>query len=308
MLWRTVFVVLVLSGNTIAQSSDVNQCVFEYQWAFNSLKQTPCLVAAQLESICSGPVGVNAIPVGNRYLGPTFAAATPCICSTVTYSLISACAGCQNRTFTTWTNWIVNCPFTEIVIFPQPIPPNVDVPSWAYLNVSLTDVFDPVAAQANITHTLPTPTTAQPSTSSASSSIAQSSQTSTSNHSNAGAIAGGVVGGIIFLAAVALGALWFVLRRRRGWKNRAIDRRLVNLDEDEPHVPPPPTEGYTIDRTVTTPISSDRTPYVHSRETSDVGSMVTSAVYTTFGGRRSADSLPHNPSQAPRGYYGAPEI
>jgi len=193
--------------------------------------------------------------------------------------------------------------------FPKPIPPAVEVPSWAYLNITVSDIFDPVAAQANITHALAT-STAAPSSSSATSTISTnmpSSQASTSSRSNAGAIAGGVVGGIVFLAGVALGAIWFLLRRR-GWKNRVVNRRPVNLDEDDACVPPLPTEGYASNHTVTSPISSGPTPYVHSRETSDVGSMVTSAVYTTFGGQHSTDSLPYNPSQAPRGYSGAAEI
>jgi hypothetical protein len=59
-------------------------------------------------------VSVDAIPVGTHYLGPTFADATPCRCSTVTYSLLSACAGCQNRDFTNWINWSLNCPYVEI--------------------------------------------------------------------------------------------------------------------------------------------------------------------------------------------------
>jgi hypothetical protein len=130
----------------------------------------------------------------------------------------------------------------------------------------MTHSSDSCCRFSDITHTLATSTAAQPS-SSASSSVDQhspSSQAATSSHSNAGAIAGGVVGGIVFLAAVALGAVWFLLRRR-GWKDRVINRKPVNLDEDEPPVLPPPTEGYTSDRTVTSPISSVQTPYVHVR-------------------------------------------
>ena len=52
---------------------------------------------------------VDAIPVGNHYLGPTPSTATPCECSSVTYSLLSACGGCQNRTFIDWLTWSENC-------------------------------------------------------------------------------------------------------------------------------------------------------------------------------------------------------
>lgn len=119
---------------------------------------------------------------------------------------------------------------------------------------------------SDITHALTT-STAAPSSSSASSTVSKylpSSQASTSRHSNAGAIAGGVVGGIVFLSGVALGTVWFLLRRR-GWKKRVANRRPVNLDEDDVSMPPLPTEGYTSGRTVTSPISSGRAPYVHVR-------------------------------------------
>lgn len=44
-----------------------------------------------------------------------------------------------------------------------------------------------------------------------------------SSHSNAGAIAGGVVGGLVFLAVVALVALWWFVRRKNP---RAHDERV----------------------------------------------------------------------------------
>lgn len=119
---------------------------------------------------------------------------------------------------------------------------------------------------SDITQAVATSTTA-PATSSASSTVGTnrpSSQASTPSHSNAGAIAGGVVGGVVFLAGVVLAGVWFLLRRR-GWRNRAMNRKSVNLDEDDVRVPPPPTDGYTSDRTVTSPMTSSRTPYVHVR-------------------------------------------
>jgi hypothetical protein len=52
---------------------------------------------------------VNSIPVGTHYIGPSPTNATPCQCSTVTYSLVSACGGCQERNFLSWTDWAANC-------------------------------------------------------------------------------------------------------------------------------------------------------------------------------------------------------
>ncbi len=52
---------------------------------------------------------VDAVPGGFHYLGPTVAEADECRCSSVTYSLISACGGCQGRNFVNWTTWSTNC-------------------------------------------------------------------------------------------------------------------------------------------------------------------------------------------------------
>lgn len=86
--------------------------------SFNSIQQSPCEVAADLAGICthgelrhdsftrllSRPMvhtnlGFNIPPLVSPnafYLGPTAGASTDCVCSTVYYSLLSACALCQN--------------------------------------------------------------------------------------------------------------------------------------------------------------------------------------------------------------------
>ncbi|KAF8212032.1 hypothetical protein K438DRAFT_1223974 [Mycena galopus ATCC 62051] len=100
------------------------------------MKQTPCLVAAYLESACQGAAEVDSIPVGTHYIGPSGALVSLCSCSTVTYSLISACGGCQNRTFLSWPDWAVNCPQVEVTQFLPTVPAQTVVPSWAYLDVT----------------------------------------------------------------------------------------------------------------------------------------------------------------------------
>jgi len=87
----------------------------------NSLGQDPCVVASYLESVCWGggtqfsflvclslgmtssgtDFTVSALPPDTHYAAPTVAEANSCECSTVTYSLISACVDCQNATFLT---------------------------------------------------------------------------------------------------------------------------------------------------------------------------------------------------------------
>lgn len=52
---------------------------------------------------------VNAIPPDTHYIGPSVADADGCHCSSVTYSVVSACAGCQQRSYLNWTTWSYNC-------------------------------------------------------------------------------------------------------------------------------------------------------------------------------------------------------
>ncbi|KAJ7775080.1 hypothetical protein B0H16DRAFT_1509459 [Mycena metata] len=279
----------VLVARVFSQTSNVTTCTPTYQWAINSKNQTPCLVAAYLESVCDGPVEVNSIPAGTHYAGPTVTNATQlCLCSTVTYSLISACGGCQNRIFTTWTDWSANCPQVEVALFLQPIPSQVEVPAWAYLDVTKTDnIFNPLLANANESDsqtTSSTPSTTLSSTVSAPSSSASvnlpSNPPISPNHkkSNAGAIAGGVVGGLVVLVAAGLAVLFCLRRRRRG-------------PEDSGHLPSSfstsPTPMYEEGGgRAAGPLSISPFPYY--KEPSDTetyhvpGSPGTSAVHTTY--------------------------
>lgn len=310
---------LPLITHVAAQSSDVTQCIPAYSWAMNSKQQTPCLVAAYLEGICTGqPFSVNSLPNGTHYLGPNSSNANPCICSTVTYSLVSACGGCQNRTFTNWGNWSLSCTSTEIATFPDAIPSGTDVPVWAYLDVTtfVNETFDPVAAQQSL---LNSPVTSSiTSASSITSSLRKSSTVSSvisqptvsslspsstavnhaSSHSNAGAIAGGVVGGLVFLAVAALVALWWFVRRRNP---RAHDDRVFVA---------PSTNMVSSTGLPDGPSLLSTNPYMGSDTNTFPGSPVTSAVYTTLPNRRSLESISHyGPSVVhSRGYTGAPEV
>ncbi|KAJ7172288.1 hypothetical protein C8R46DRAFT_1085410 [Mycena filopes] len=239
MLHSASFALFVV--RVVSQTSNVTTCTPSYQWAINSKNQTPCLVAAYLESVCEGPVEVNSIPAGNHYSGPAASNGTQlCLCSTVTYSLISACGGCQTRNFISWTDWSANCPqASKIPRFLQAIPPQVEVPEWAYLDVTKTDnIFNPILASGSLTcagylltnsfvdlslsnppttsSTASTTSTPPAASSSTSVTLPSSSSVAAAKHkkSNAGAIAGGVVGGLVVLVAAALAVL-FCLRRRR---------------------------------------------------------------------------------------------
>ncbi|KAJ7343295.1 hypothetical protein DFH08DRAFT_222512 [Mycena albidolilacea] len=211
-------------------TSNVTTCTPLYQWSINNKNQTPCLVAAFLESVCQGLAEVNSIPVGTHYIGPSPANATPCQCSTVTYSLVSACGGCQERTFLSWTDWAANCREVEVGRFLEAVPTQVIVPSWAYLDVTKTNnTFNPILANQSLSTSgssssasisSSTSSTAPPSTSSVS--LPSSPTTPQKSKSNAGPIAGGVVGGLVVAVAAGLAILFYLRRRNRTHEDRHL--------------------------------------------------------------------------------------
>jgi len=221
--WILSVLWLAAASSVAGQTTNVTQCISSYNWSINALGQNPCLVAAYLESACGIPGGVNipAIPdvPGDHYLGPTTSQANLCLCSSVTYSMISACAGCQNRTYTDWVTWSYDCTQVSFTTFPEPLPSRVEVPSWAFLNLTLTgNNFSVAAAEGNASASSTTSTslvltpTLMPST----------TVSATNSKSNAGAIAGGVVGGIVFIATIALVTLWFCIRRKRNMVQQSV--------------------------------------------------------------------------------------
>ena len=91
---------------------------------FNTLNQSPCDVAASLAAVCS-PTGrehslayiwpvillehagfnLDPLPSGYVYAGPRTESATSCRCSSVFYSMLSACGYCQSRNYQKWEFW-----------------------------------------------------------------------------------------------------------------------------------------------------------------------------------------------------------
>jgi hypothetical protein len=73
------------------------------------------------------------------------------ICSTHVYQLVSACAGCQNRSYLTWSRWSFFCPVSMLSaqgVYSQKIPARTRVPHWAYIKPrDHHDSFDPRAAK-----------------------------------------------------------------------------------------------------------------------------------------------------------------
>ncbi|KAJ3794986.1 hypothetical protein GGU11DRAFT_261938 [Lentinula aff. detonsa] len=320
MLWSVTVLVSVLSIlalSSLSRGQTTNaSCESSFSWAENTLQQSPCLVAALLESVCE-PLGVQvpALPASNHYTGPDPGQATTCECNTVTYMLISACGACQDREWIPWQNWTQDCTIVALGIFPEQLPTTTVVPLWAYMNISTTNgTFDIDAAQNNATLSQPTSTSdsASPSslTSSQPSSTLISTSTSTtlpittvnpssstsSNH--AGAIAGGVVGGLTLLIALALVFLWFHVKHRR----KAAQSPAEPVQSRNTTSPEMKSNSHTVNASM----STVPTPYTYANRTPSSGA--TSSIYTTFGYDPSLITRPYTAFSQQTDYRGGPEI
>ncbi|KAF8514083.1 hypothetical protein BU17DRAFT_94770 [Hysterangium stoloniferum] len=214
-VWTLAIVALAFPYFSSATGTSTVACIAA-QWTYNQENFSPCQVASVLEAACiSGTLVIDPLGTEPYYSGPSADKSNKCICSTVVYCLISACALCQEKNFTTWSAWSQYCIASDITIgqIPITIPPPISVPGWAYLNVTITDVWDP--AKAHAAH----------------------DEAVRNKSSHAGAIAGGVVGGVIGFSLVAIGV--FLLMRRRNTTTPVSNGGREKLD-----VAASPTRGF----------------------------------------------------------------
>ncbi|KAN0135778.1 hypothetical protein V8E53_006418 [Lactarius tabidus] len=169
---------LLLIGSVHAQVDAPDCTNSDFDWTYNSLEQSPCLVAAYLEAACNnGSFSISSLfPFSdNAFYGPSGVEVDDlCECNTVVYSLVSACVAPSGT-------------------FPKPIPNDTRVPKWAYLNsfiFQLYDKWNATAAEAVGDNPLP----------------------SSSNRSE---IEGGLIGGILGVILISGVVSWFVVRRQR---------------------------------------------------------------------------------------------
>ncbi|KAK2463070.1 hypothetical protein APHAL10511_004725 [Amanita phalloides] len=201
---------LALFHTTFAQTNSATCTDSTFNWSFNTKGQNPCLIAEDLAGQCD-PAGFNIppLPLNDVYFGPTVAQANACHCSSVLYSLLSACGACQDRSWIKWSQYTPNCSEVYLTVYPKQIPADTGVPHWAYLDVSVANTFNAVAASSAVGPESTTPTVASTASSGSKSTSRPSSSSHSSSSNHAGAIAGGVIGGIVFLALVAATLLWF---------------------------------------------------------------------------------------------------
>ncbi|KAF8339237.1 hypothetical protein F5887DRAFT_475615 [Amanita rubescens] len=243
--WLQILVVAPVSvaQDSISISSNIPNCTDdEYNWTYNSMGQSPCYVADVLAMQSIGQtytIGSLSTPGAAYSFSSSFSNGS-CYCNTVWYSLISACAICQNGTWLTWPNYAQNCNQTYLMQFPDPIPSNTSVPGWAYLNVTATnDAFDPTAA-----HNLAVGSSSTVSASTSASTSTSSSSSSPSSHSsktNVGAIAGGVIGCVVGGALISALLFWLHTKHKAsrpdsGMSPQISERKIMDS---------PPSTGFS---------------------------------------------------------------
>ncbi|KAI0785565.1 hypothetical protein C8Q75DRAFT_809165 [Abortiporus biennis] len=224
----------------------------------NSLGQNPCLVNSYIDGSCfsDGDWTTSKVPGdGKTYQGPDSDTANSCTCSSVAFSLVSACAICQGAPAIQWSDYIANCSSSEVTNggYPNGIPAGTAVPAWAFTTIDTeADEWDEDAAKTLVqngapdavgTATPPGTSTAKlgstttkktnpptaPVGSLATSSVHPSSTTATKKK-NVGPIVGGVLGGVV---ASALAIVLIFFRKYLSFKKKENqdDRQSNNFGD-----------------------------------------------------------------------------
>ncbi|KAG6814538.1 hypothetical protein H0H92_000065 [Tricholoma furcatifolium] len=268
-----------------------------WNWSFNSLGQSPCLITAYLGSVCNaGQFTVGPLEAGNEYLGPTVAEANECRCSGVFYNLVSACAGCQDRQWLPWTQYNANCSTVYPTIFEGTIPSGTAVPHYAYLDPTVLEFIEleqPAntfnETEADQPSVLDAPESTAPpqatATASPTSLVSPTASSQSKSSSKAGPIAGGVVGGVVALALIAALIFWWT---RRG-RSKVAPSAEASYAAAAPVSPPPMSYN-----TSTAPSSFPQImPSPRLYDPSDPSTYPTAAIPTDYTGSSSTGLHTH---------------
>ncbi|KAF8350580.1 hypothetical protein F5887DRAFT_1069583 [Amanita rubescens] len=292
---------LTVAQNTTSANAHCIQGQGQFNWMFNSLNQDPCTVAQNLGQVCNIGYQIPPLTPDQDYLGPNPTAANSCRCSSVLYSLLSACALCQDAKTMLWGQYDQNCSAVYVGTFLPQIPAGTTVPHWAYMDVTIYGEFNVTYAQQLVGPE----SIANPQPTATSSSSSSSSTTSSSHKPPIGPIIGGVVGGVVALALLSL-AVVLLLRRRQLTPMEPVattwDPRGP-LPEGKSYplypVPFPPPEHSPLLYDPSDPRTFPPTP--SPLWPSDFASISSESVRPTISGSTLA-------SGPPRYYTGAPEL
>ncbi|KAG9039682.1 hypothetical protein FS837_000935 [Tulasnella sp. UAMH 9824] len=208
-------------SNAAPEPETAAVCEGSFGWMNNSRSQSPCLVAAYLAGACRNWY-IPALQPGNWYDGPNENQTNLCLCSSVVYNAVSACAACQGDSWIGWPDWKLECDPTLVTVadYKFDIPPGTAIPRWMYQDPTqqIGVSFDTSLAYSVAGQNLPDMTSLNqgiPSVTTSAGTPTPTASSDSGNSVNIGAIVGGVVGGLGFLTAgVFLG--WWFLRRRHG--------------------------------------------------------------------------------------------
>ncbi|OSD08341.1 hypothetical protein PYCCODRAFT_11774 [Trametes coccinea BRFM310] len=112
----------------------------QFSWMYNTYGESPCETADDLLGAC------GACRVGSCVLD------NPCVCNTVMYSVYYACRLCvddPDKDIPSFNEFAqqFQCSSTLVGSFPEPVPGDTVIPTWAYLNLTTNDKFDSSLAQ-----------------------------------------------------------------------------------------------------------------------------------------------------------------
>ncbi|KDQ16194.1 hypothetical protein BOTBODRAFT_256568 [Botryobasidium botryosum FD-172 SS1] len=204
-----------------AQSTDA-VCSPDFSWMNNEQAQSPCLVAAVMQGLCSldHQWNVSALPSGLEYLPPTAEEASFCNCNALTYSLMSACAACQQHNWVSYGDWIASCPSSLVTPTSPFLPPdNTSIPPWAPTSYASLSSFDVNKAK----------------------SIALGQPVEDSKKTPVSAIVGAVLGVVFGFMILGGGFAYYVYRRRKKqnqsqslWNSKLGDQDTAYVEFDQP--------------------------------------------------------------------------
>ncbi|CEL59228.1 hypothetical protein RSOLAG1IB_03161 [Rhizoctonia solani AG-1 IB] len=323
-------VIFLLSARANATPwSDVTCTNPNTAWTFNSLGQSPCLIASYLGSVCrsDNTWRVPALTGGSVYY--TSGSSNKCICTSVVWSLLAACSLCQELDSSRWAVYSNDCTTADIArpgTYPIAIPPNVTVPNWAYYDFVTSGVFNlNIAQQQSGPESAAPPGPTNTSTTAASSLTSYSTYSSTSpvptsndpssSSPNTGAIVGGVLGGVLGIALLA--AIAFIVVRKNRSSKPGPHGLPPSLDPANPALPTTQYAGAPTSYGQYQPVAPNSPTLTHAAQSyykpydpSDPSTFPPDIYSNTTTHPDSVPPLSYSQRSdaRPAGYNGAPEI